>query len=49
MNVQEAAQFCPLDRMTIETDSPFLSPVPLRGKPNEPANVGVVGEFISKS
>lgn len=46
--VQEAAQFCPTNRMLIETDSPFLAPIPKRGKPNEPANVGLVGEFISE-
>lgn len=45
--VQDAAAFCPLDRMTIETDSPFLAPVPHRGRPNEPENTGVVGSFIS--
>ena len=33
------ARSVPLDRMLVETDAPFLSPVPLRGKRNEPANV----------
>ncbi len=46
-NVQAAAQICPLDRMTIETDSPFLTPVPYRGRPNEPAFVGVIGKYLS--
>ncbi len=45
--IQEAARFCPLDRMIIETDSPFLTPVPYRGRPNEPAYIGVIGEYIS--
>ena len=34
-----AAQSVPLDRLLVETDSPYLAPVPLRGKRNEPANV----------
>jgi TatD DNase family protein len=34
--------------MLIETDSPYLSPDPLRGKKNEPANVKIVGENIAK-
>ena len=32
----------------VETDSPFLSPVPFRGKPNEPARVAVVGGFLAE-
>ena len=35
-NIREAAQFVPLDRMLIETDSPYLAPVPHRGQRNEP-------------
>ena len=35
----------PLDRMLLETDAPFLTPAPLRGKVNEPANVRAVAEF----
>jgi TatD DNase family protein len=37
---------CPLDRLLIETDSPFLTPVPLRGRRNSPANVALVGNAI---
>ena len=37
----------PLDRMLIETDSPYLAPIPYRGKTNEPAWVSKVGEFIA--
>jgi TatD DNase family protein len=33
--------------LLIETDSPFLAPVPHRGRPNEPAHVGIVGTFIA--
>ncbi len=46
--IQYVAEHMPLDRMLIETDSPYLSPVPHRGKPNEPANVRYVAEFIAK-
>ena len=35
--LQEAVRFCPADRLLVETDSPYLTPVPLRGKRNEPA------------
>ena len=37
--VQEVAAWAPLDRILVETDSPYLSPVPMRGKPCEPAYV----------
>jgi TatD DNase family protein len=47
INILEAAHLCPMDRLLIETDSPFLAPVPFRGKPNEPAKVAVIGEFLS--
>ena len=45
--VQAAALACPLDRMLIETDSPYLAPMPHRGKPNRPAWVPHVGRFIA--
>lgn len=37
--LHEAAQQCPLDRLLVETDSPYLAPVPHRGRPNRPAYV----------
>ncbi len=37
--LQDAARFAPLDRLLVETDSPFLAPVPHRGRKNEPAHV----------
>ncbi len=46
-DVREAATRCPLDRMLVETDSPFLAPVPHRGRPNEPAMVPLVGAAIA--
>ncbi len=44
--VQEAAQLLPLSKLLIETDAPFLSPQPVRGTINEPANVRYVLETI---
>lgn len=45
--VQAAAQLCPLDRMLLETDSPYLAPVPHRGKPNQPAWVTDVARYVA--
>lgn len=45
--LQEAARFVPMDRLLIETDAPYLAPVPKRGKVNEPAFVAYTGEFIA--
>ena len=45
--VREAAILCSLDRLLVETDSPFLAPVPHRGRPNQPAWVAVVGEAVA--
>ena len=46
--VKDVVRYVPLERLLIETDSPFLSPVPYRGKPNEPARVVHVAEEISR-
>lgn len=46
--VKDVAQKCPLDRLLVETDSPYLAPVPYRGKPNEPAYVRHVAEEIAR-
>jgi TatD DNase family protein len=46
--LREAVRSIPLDRLHVETDSPFLAPVPYRGKANEPAFVTVVGEFVAE-
>ena len=37
----------PLTSILIETDSPFLSPVPFRGKINEPSNVKIIADYLS--
>jgi TatD DNase family protein len=47
-SLREAVRSVPLDRLHVETDSPFLAPVPYRGKANEPAYVTVVGEFVAE-
>ena len=47
-NVRESALVVPDDRMLIETDSPFLAPVPMRGKTNEPAFVKYTCEFLAE-
>lgn len=47
-NVRELARVVPLDRLLIETDSPYLAPVPYRGKPNQPAYVVEVAKTIAK-
>lgn len=47
-HIIEVATKVPLDRLLIETDSPYLAPVPMRGKSNEPQYVRFVAEFIAK-
>ncbi len=46
--LREAARLVPLDRLHVETDAPFLAPVPHRGRPNEPAYVSLVGEYVAQ-
>jgi TatD DNase family protein len=46
--LREAAVLCPADRLLVETDAPYLAPVPHRGKPNEPAFVAIVGSFLAE-
>jgi TatD DNase family protein len=47
-DVRAAAARCPLDRLLVETDSPFLAPVPHRGRPNEPALLPLVGATVAE-
>jgi TatD DNase family protein len=47
-SIRDAAQIVPLDRMLIETDSPYLAPIPHRGKRNEPAFVVETAHKIAK-
>ena len=46
--VQEVAKKVPIDRLLVETDAPYLTPVPYRGKPNLPAYVRHVAEFLAE-
>jgi TatD DNase family protein len=46
--IREAAALVPDDRVLVETDSPFLSPQPMRGKPNQPANVVATAERLAE-
>jgi TatD DNase family protein len=48
-DVREAAALCPLDRVLVETDAPYLAPVPHRGKRNRPALVAVVGAGLAEA
>jgi TatD DNase family protein len=47
-NLREVARLIPLDRLLTETDSPYLSPVPYRGKRNEPAYVRGVTQELAR-
>ena len=47
-DVREAAALCPLDRLLVETDTPFLTPAPHRGTLNEPSRVPLVGAAIAQ-
>jgi TatD DNase family protein len=46
-DLQEAARDVPAELLLVETDSPYLSPQPVRGKPNEPANVSHTARFVA--
>jgi TatD DNase family protein len=46
--LREVVRFTPLDRMLVETDSPFLAPIPHRGQPNQPAWTRVVAEKVAE-
>ena len=47
-DLREVAQFVPLDRLLIETDSPYLAPVPFRGKTNNPSYVPYVAKLLAE-
>ena len=46
-DVRAAARLCPLDRLLVETDAPYLTPEPHRGQPNRPALAAVVGAALA--
>ena len=45
---KEVAKAVPIEHLLIETDSPYLTPIPYRGKRNQPAYVSYVGKELSK-
>ena len=47
-DLREVVSWLPLDRLLLETDSPFLAPIPYRGKPNKPAHIPVIATFIAE-
>lgn len=47
-NIAEAAKQVSVDRILVETDSPFLAPEPIRGSQNEPKCVRIIGQFLAK-
>jgi TatD DNase family protein len=46
--LRETARALPIERILVETDSPYLAPVPHRGKPNQPALVRFVADEIAR-
>ena len=46
-NIRASLAIIPLERLLLETDSPYLAPVPLRGTENTPANIPVIGEYVA--
>ena len=48
-DLRAAAAICPLDRLLVETDSPYLAPVPHRGKKNRPVLVPLVGAAVAEA
>ena len=48
VKMKEVAKEVPIDKLVLETDSPYLTPVPFRGKPNQPAYIKYAAEEISK-
>ena len=47
-DLREVVSWLPLDRLLLETDSPFLAPTPFRGKPNKPAYIPAIATFIAE-
>jgi TatD DNase family protein len=48
LTTQAVAREAPLDRLLVETDSPFLTPEPLRGRRNEPCHVGLTADYVAR-
>jgi TatD DNase family protein len=48
VDLRDVARQLPLDRLLVETDCPYLTPVPFRGKRNEPARVVETAKFLTE-
>jgi len=46
--IRASAEMVPMDRLLVETDAPYLSPVPFRGKPNQPAYTAQTLEVLAQ-
>ena len=46
--LRKVVRTLPLDRLLLETDAPYLTPVPFRGKPNDPSRIPVIAEFLAE-
>ena len=47
-DLRKVVSWLPLEHLLLETDSPFLAPIPFRGKPNKPAHIPTIANFIAK-
>jgi len=47
-DIREIVRWIPIDRLLLETDSPFLAPIPFRGKPNKPAHIPIIASFVAE-
>ena len=47
-DLREVVRWLPLEHLLLETDSPFLAPIPFRGKPNKPAHIPAIATFIAE-
>ena len=47
VTIQQVARTAPADRILVETDAPFLTPIPLRGQRNEPAHTAITAQFVA--
>ena len=47
-DLRDVVRWLPLEHLLLETDSPFLAPIPFRGKPNKPAHIPTIACFIAK-
>ena len=47
-DLRKVVRWLPVDKILLETDSPFLSPIPFRGKPNKPAHIPTIAKFLSE-